>query len=284
MGAIIQIFKTNFLTYKSIKMEQMTITPKMAEKILEKNIINNRKPTSTNVARYAEMMNKGLWINYHVQPIILSHENELMDGQHRLLAVIKSGKTIKFNIVYADKSIMATIDDGKKRTPGDACKVAGIPNANQYSGIMTLYTNLKNQYTGLSKQNLKTLSKLELVEFYYENKSKINRIINTSQGWYNRSRLLTWGTYGALYMLFEEKNSDYAELFFDQLSSGKGIVNNSMYLLRQRLINEKSNVKILPQPILIALIIKTWNAVISGKELKLLSYNPLTEKYPEINS
>ena len=264
-------------------MEQKTITPEIAKKMLENNIISNRKPTVANVNRYAEMMKKGLWINCHVQPIIFSNEGELMDGQHRLHAVIKSGKTIKFNVVYADKSIMPTIDDGKKRTPGDACKISGIPNSNQYSGIMTLYTNLKNQINGLSRMNSKSMSKIELVEYYFNNKSHIDRIINTSQGWYNKGRLLTWGTYGALYMLFEEKNSEYAQLFFDQLSTGKGVVNNTIFLLRQRLINEKSAVKNLPQPILIALIIKAWNAVISGRELKNLSYNPLSEKYPEIN-
>lgn len=265
-------------------MEIKLITPDVAKELLSKNIKNNRKATDNNVGRYAEMMRKGLWIDLHPQPIIVSNEGELLDGQHRLNAVILSGKTIKCYVFTKDKSIMSTIDDGKKRTAGDACKIADIPNANQYAAMMRLYTNYKNTGELSSRLSKKTISNIELIEEYYRNPQKYNNVVKIADSLYLKGRLLNKSLYGALYLIFNEINEDIAFDFLNQLSNGKDIQNNSMYLLRQKLINENSTNKKTPLPIIIAYIFKTWNYVTKGKELGVLKFNPVTEKFPIIGN
>jgi len=265
-------------------MEIRVITPEVAKEMLSNNIKNNRTPNKNNVDRYSEMMKKGLWIDLHPQPIIISNDGELLDGQHRLRAVILSGKTIKCYIATKDKSIMATIDDGKKRTPGDACKIADIPNSNIYSAIMRSYKNMKHSTYFTSAINKNIYSNLELIDLYYNDSDKYDNIVNISRSFYNHGRLLSISVYGSLFMLFNESNSEYAFDFFNQLSTGKNINNNTIYILRQKLISEKSSTKKTPPAILVALIIKTWNAVIEGKQLGTLKFNPVTENYPKIKT
>jgi hypothetical protein len=263
-------------------MEIKLITPDVAEAMLKKNLENNRNYSLNNIYRYSEMMKKGLWINLHPQPFIISNEGELLDGQHRLRAIVMSGITIKAYVAIKDKSIMPTIDDGKKRSPGDSCKIANIPNANTYSSIMRMYSNSKIDTNFGKYLNRNSMSNIELIEEYYKNPEYYQEIIHKSRAWYHKGRLMSASLYGALFMRFGEIDNEAAVEFFDQLTSGKDILNNTIYLLRQRLINEKSNLRKTPISILVALIIKTWNACINDYELKSLQYQPLKEKYPQL--
>lgn len=262
----------------------MLVTPEFAKEMLSKNIKNNRKPNLANIKRYAAIMKKGLWVSPHPQPIIMSYDGELLDGQHRFYAVLMSGVTIKCNVVFADKSVMYTVDDGKKRSPSDACSIAGIPNSVTYASIMRYYTVSKelNIFTSKPSGGYSHVANTELIDMYYENPEKYDKICSLAEYYYKKGRLLKKSTIGGLIMLLNEVNSEYASPFIEQLFTGIDIKNNSIYLLRQRLISEISSTKKTPSQIIHALIIKVWNAVIEGKEYKTLSFNPVTEKYPNI--
>lgn len=85
------------------------ISPQKAEMYLTKNIKNNRKVNAATVRRYATDMKDGRW-QLTSQGITFNEDGELTDGQHRLHAIIKSGRTIKMNVTY-DEPNRATIHD-----------------------------------------------------------------------------------------------------------------------------------------------------------------------------
>ena len=124
----------------------ITITPEMAEKMLEKNIAN-RKVNQANVNRIAADMATG---NYKVngETIKISSTGEIIDGQHRLLACIKSGMAFDTYIVYnVEREAVGTIDMGKGRSVADSLNVMGC---NIKSGIipaMNFYFNRGNKLT-----------------------------------------------------------------------------------------------------------------------------------------
>lgn len=124
----------------------VTITPQMAELMLEKNIAN-RKVNQANVNRIAADMATG---NYKLngETIKISTNGEILDGQHRLLASVKSGMSFQTYIVYnVEREAVGTIDMGKGRSVADSLNVMGC---NIKSGIipaMNFYFNRGQKLT-----------------------------------------------------------------------------------------------------------------------------------------
>src|SRR5690625_6568367 len=75
-----------------------TITPKKAKDLLEKNT-HNRPVSNKRVDHYASLMKAGKWHLTH-QGIAISKTDVIIDGQHRLLAVVQANMPIDFSITY----------------------------------------------------------------------------------------------------------------------------------------------------------------------------------------
>ena len=129
-----------------LDIQLVTITPEMAEEMLKRNIAN-RKVNQANVNRIAADMATG---NYRIngETIKISSNGEILDGQHRLLACIKSGVPFKSYIVYnVEREAIGTIDMGKGRSVADSLNVMGC---NIKSGIipaMNFYFNRGQKLT-----------------------------------------------------------------------------------------------------------------------------------------
>lgn len=132
--------------YSAINVALITITPQMAEQMLKKNIAN-RKVNQANVNRIAADMATG---NYKVngETIKISPNGEILDGQHRLLACVKSGMSFQSYVVYdVERETVGTIDMGKGRSVADSLNVMGC---NIKSGIipaMNFYFNRGQKLT-----------------------------------------------------------------------------------------------------------------------------------------
>jgi len=72
------------------------VTPEKAAVYLEKNKVN-RDIRKVHVAEIADLINREKWQLNH-QGIAFNKNGDLLDGQHRLLAIIKSGKTVPLRI------------------------------------------------------------------------------------------------------------------------------------------------------------------------------------------
>lgn len=80
------------------------------------------------VLMYSAAMKAGHWRETH-QPIAFDHDGVLIDGQHRLSAIIHAGVPVTLSAVYdADASTMAVVDTGRGRTPGQILGAAGYAN------------------------------------------------------------------------------------------------------------------------------------------------------------
>lgn len=108
----------------SVKVED--ITPAKAESWLGK-ASPNRNLRQSKVIEYAEAMKRGEWR--------LSGESvkwngsTLIDGQHRLRAIIESGTTVQMVVVRGlDTNAMDVLDTGVKRTLHDVLKIRGEVN------------------------------------------------------------------------------------------------------------------------------------------------------------
>jgi hypothetical protein len=110
------------LEVKSV--EKIMITPEMAKSLLEKNSSNRPLSIST-VKKYAFEMKQGSWKNTH-QGIAVDETGQIIDGQHRLTAIIESGISIMTTLsIYKGnvKTLLIPLDRGKNRT---VAEVSGI--------------------------------------------------------------------------------------------------------------------------------------------------------------
>lgn len=105
-----------------INVFKINVTPELAAEWLRRNNFNRPKKESV-VANYARQMKAGLWRCTH-QGIAFSDNGTLLDGQHRLFAVIESGKTVPM-IVFTNEALdkHTTVDGGKKRSLLDVIRL-----------------------------------------------------------------------------------------------------------------------------------------------------------------
>lgn len=94
------------------------IGPARAAEILKKvHVRQEGRDYKTVIKRYSDQMKRGLWDEGVVQTISISDRNELIDGYHRLHAIIESGVTLRILVVRGVKSeSFGKYDSGKARS------------------------------------------------------------------------------------------------------------------------------------------------------------------------
>ena len=107
--------------------KNVLITPEYAAKLLQINVAN-RPLTKRIVDWYAYQMSIGQW-TISGQTISISDRGTLLDGQHRLAAIVKSGVslwlTIAYNVPFESFIYYVNL---KRRNAKDAMAVGNIPN------------------------------------------------------------------------------------------------------------------------------------------------------------
>jgi hypothetical protein len=97
-----------------MKTEVLNITPEMAKEFLSRNKAVNRPINKRQVEMYCDSMKRGQW-KLTGQSIQISEFGNLIDGQHRLTALIKADVTLPFLVVYeVRESSFHVLDQGEK--------------------------------------------------------------------------------------------------------------------------------------------------------------------------
>lgn len=113
------------------------ITPAKAAQLLAMNI-SNRSVRKAVVARYAQDMANGLW-HFNGAPILIGKDGTLYDGQHRLMAIVESGRAQQMVVMYGvDERAKDTIDSGTPRNASDILAFAGHSNPKETAAIARL--------------------------------------------------------------------------------------------------------------------------------------------------
>ena len=122
-----------------MKSEVINVTPSLAEHFLSKNILN-RNISHSLVTKYANDMENGNWRQTH-QGIAFYEDDTVADGQHRLLAVIKSRSTIPMMITYGlKKESSLGIDYHRPRNIVDGIKIGGFSDWIDFKHIALINT------------------------------------------------------------------------------------------------------------------------------------------------
>jgi len=102
------------------------ITPDRARQVIELQP-RNRKVIDRKVNQYAQLILSGKWSQEHPQGLIFNKQGELIDGQHRLLAVIKANVSVKFYCTFnAETSSQLLLDTATPRRLDQTAQIMGM--------------------------------------------------------------------------------------------------------------------------------------------------------------
>ena len=158
-----------------MKTKIIEITPDVARATLQDNRMNRAVRRAT-VQQYAAEMSGGLW-KENGEPIIIGSDNVLIDGQHRLLAIIESGTTQKMIVAYdVDPEARRTVDGGLRRSSSDVLSVEGLQNGHRAGAALAAMINIirgSRNFTGSVPKEL-------LIGAYFEIEKELHESLNAT--------------------------------------------------------------------------------------------------------
>ena len=253
--------------------ETRVITPDEAMKMLEKNQLN-RKLSTRLVTKYSQAMRDGEWL-FDGSPIRLDDKGNLLDGQHRLWAVIESELPQTFLVVEGVEEItMAVMDTGKSRSFADILSMhyRDLTSVTHTSSTVTAIHRWESGARGVAlKPGRGNMGSTQtLLKFFDENKDGLleaqmmgRRVRENVGGTGQPLALLAWITFGI--------DADDAQFFFDRIIDGVGLEAGSPILaFRNWIIRTNSQLPRVEFELFVALGIKAWNAYRSGSEVQML--------------
>ena len=106
-------------------MKVVTVTPQEAALWLNTKNSNNRPISENAVAKYSQEMKERRW-KLNGQSIGFNKAGQLTNGQHRLLACVRSNTPFETVVVYGvENDVFDTIDDCNSRSLADVLHIKG---------------------------------------------------------------------------------------------------------------------------------------------------------------
>jgi hypothetical protein len=253
-----------------MKTELRTITPAWADKILKEKNTNNRALSIKHAAKLAAEMRAGHWkINGDT---IRFCNGILIDGQHRLYAVVMTGITIQ-SLVVEDlpENVFDTIDSCLKiRTAGDMLGVRGEKNAYRLASAVAL---TDRYMTGRGDKSV-DYNNTEIEGLL----AKYPGVRQSLQLSFRAKGIMPPSLLDACHYIFSQKNKILADEFVSKVIRGTGLEEGDpFYVLRERFVKNSVSKAKLTKPYMLALCIKAWNYTRKGMKVRSLRWRDTGE-------
>lgn len=257
------------------------ITPRQAENYLagmaQKDAADNRRNRHTReqrILQYAVDMESGNWVTG--VPIIFNGNGKLIDGQHRLQAVVLYGKPVEFVVVRgADSKAVEVVDTGAERKTADML----FMRKEQYSKDIATVVQMLWRYDHYQTLQVKTLNReptmTERLAYFDAHADDIRAAVQTGARM-SKHVLLSRGMVGALHILFSARDETDAEAFWEALGEA-GTMSDShdpLVALKRRLLDNRTSREKMPSHVVAAITIKAWNAWREGRPVHMLTWRP----------
>lgn len=250
-----------------MKLYLTIVTPAQAEQWLLRNK-KNRVIRQRRVDTLARSMAAGKWRTTG-DTVKFSLDGSLLDGQHRLLAIIQSGMPCELAVAEdLEPEAQMVVDTHAKRTFADVLKLKGEPNAVALAAALHALWQYEN---GSLRNNMKVPSHDELLALLDSRPD-----MRTAISWGSRLQRVFPGPlrlYTLAYLVTAGIDEDDANFFFERLIDGVGLDENNAILACRRWLENIAlrRIKVNSYEFLGALF-KAWNAYRQGTPLKILMF------------
>jgi hypothetical protein len=266
--------------------EVVTVTPEMARAWLEKNT-HNRVLARKNVDQLAGAIRRGEW-SMNGESVKFSASGMLLDGQHRLAAVVTAKQPIVTLVVRGlDRAAQETIDTGKKRTLPDVLKLRG----EQYATILAAALNVVHRIRGgQMNRGAAAYPTAQQALALLEQHPTIRAHIKTGRYLNDRLRYPAGLGCGLAYLFHQDAPAD-ADSFLTSLITGERLAEGSPILLLRRQLERRAMRPTHDErermEVVAAWTIKGWNAWRAGVPLQRISWiggGSQPEPFPQIGT
>jgi hypothetical protein len=259
----------------------MDVHPALAESYLAGNTHNrNLRPKHVDMIAYDMAAGN---FKFNGAPILIAEDGTLLDGQHRLHAVIQSGTTVPMMILRGFRTdAQATVDTGAKRLVADVLSLRGDKNSNGLAALakvaMAWVQGRRNDFVRC------TYSTTQTIEFIDQNPDLADAV-NRSRAFAQRYQLskshmgLAWWV---LNRISAEDNAEFWELLMQPQRPPHPIAALQAALLND--LNHRARGHRRVSQHHLAILFKAWNLYITGDTALQLRFkvggaNP--ERFPE---
>lgn len=268
---------------KKIVYEQRWVTPLNARDYLD-NQMPNRKVSMSLAMKYARDMLNDDW-DENGAVIRLNPEGRMLDGQHRMHAIIKADKlarehpddylVVPFDGMYQDFALgvpdaaRKSMDIGRKRSLADQITFEGGVQSIQVAPVVAWHlAYLKGNYINSAGEQAFRATEAEALAHWHQNEDLFHTTILRSRDAY-RQKLGSNSALGTAYHILRTTYGDeLADTFWDPFLTGANLAETDPILtLRNRLLRDK-----FPPKIQLALVFRAWNRWIDGKPVKNLYF------------
>ena len=244
------------------------ITPSKAATYLETNR-DNRPLRKNEVQRYVNLIKNGEFLN-DGNAIKFDEEDNLLDGQHRLHAIVLAGEAVEMVTIRGlSTAARNVLDTGRGRTWSDALYMAGEKNYTVLSSSLNLLHHylyddppmcfLYNRYYRMSHPQM-----FELLEEHSGIRESTDYIVRVP----NLRRVMRLVPASFCHYLFAMSHDNMNDVnnFFISLASGAALEEGTPIIaLRDRIIAYAQNKRSLKSIDVAAWTIIAWNKMQQGK-------------------
>lgn len=254
-----------------IKTEVRAITPTEAQKWLDRKH-PNRKISHHTVSAYARDMAAGKW-ELNGDAIKFNGDGTLLDGQHRLSAIVAAGVPVRTLVITGVDSHLH--DKGRLRTTSDEMVMAGEVNANMLSATVT---GIYRYHTSpsLSASARPTYQEvLALLGAYPDIRNSVGLVASVG-GVVAKKAVMS-----SVHFLASFHDTEQADRFVNDVSIGEGLTRrNPAFVLRERFIQDRLNkVFRLSPKAMFVMTTKAWLAYRDGRDVSIIRFKE-NEKIP----
>ncbi|MFG3287340.1 hypothetical protein ACGF3G_00760 [Streptomyces sp. NPDC048179] len=245
-----------------VKAEFLVITPAVAKDMLRRNT-RNRNVRAARVNGWARIMTAGLWHN-NGEAIKVAIDGTILDGQHRLHAVVKSGVTITTLVVSnLPPETQSTMDGGAKRNPGDVFTLRDEQNATMLGSVARKVWLWEQGDKRFSAKEAPTTPELYTL---VDNNPGLRRSADIAVRVYHNFRYIPPSIVGAAHHLCSRIAADEAAWFYEALGTGAELsLRHPILTLRKRVMTDKDSQKAVTDGLHMAQVLTAWNALRAGK-------------------
>lgn len=227
----------------------------------------NRRVAQARVARYRSDMQNGRW-TFAGDPIRFDAEGNLIDGQHRLLALAElEGVTVAMLVVRGLASeAQRVMDQGGKRSPGDQLALLGIKDSNAVAAAVKQYLiwteGLLFRDNRVVTAEISTPRIEEWVQAHPDEIAGLSHFLSLT-----KQNDAPPSVAAAAALGFMRLDYDATVQFFTLLARGAGTVGHPIVTLDKRLQrHRREGIKMTNRDYL-SLFIIAWNAWREGREM-----------------
>lgn len=208
------------------------ITPNIARELLSGNT-GNRKLREGVVKDYARQMKEGKWQESH-QGIAIAPNGRVLDGQHRLEAIVASGVSIRMNVSRdVPEETFVVIDGGIQRTVADRLFLLNDRESNRIAvAVVTARLRIANEFSNRPSPDQVDLEFLDKTDAYVW----MTELLRQN----GKRRGLTRVTLATAMAMYVHTDPEKGKIFASSFFSGEGLnAGDPAFVLREAVIAER---------------------------------------------